>query len=86
MPRKSSGEKLEKVVSSKISVGDFRLLEKYARIDYNENRIVQPTISHMLRQIIKNWAMVVRVKERIPRGTKHSQIEYDSSSSKEAED
>jgi hypothetical protein len=69
-------------VSSKISVGDFKLIEKYARIDYNENRIVQPTISHMLRRIIKNWAKVVRDKERRPRGTNHSQVEYDYSSQK----
>jgi hypothetical protein len=70
-------------VSSKISVGDFKLIEKYARIDYYENRIVQPTISHMLRRIIKNWAKVVRDKERRPRGTNHSQIEYDSLHKKE---
>ena len=67
MPRKSSGDKLEKVVSSKRSVGDFKLLEKYVRIDYNENRMVQPTISHMFRRIIKNWP-------------KDNQIEYDYSS------
>jgi hypothetical protein len=69
-------------VSSKISVGDFKLIEKYARIDYYENRIVQPTISHMLRRIIKNWAKVVRDKERRPRGTNRVQVEYDYSSQK----
>ena len=75
MPRKSSGDKLEKVVSSKRSVGDFKLLEKYARIDYNENRIAQPTISHLLRLIIKNWSKLVKDKERSPG---RSQVEYDT--------
>ena len=35
MPRKETGEKLEKVVSTKISLEDFMLLEKYAKIGYN---------------------------------------------------
>ncbi len=65
MPRKPTGEKLEKVVSTKISVDDFILLEKYARIYYNQNSLVQPTISHMLRWIIKRWAKVTRDKEII---------------------
>lgn len=30
MPRKPTGEKLEKVVSTKMPVDDFKLLEKYA--------------------------------------------------------
>jgi hypothetical protein len=56
MPRKTSGEKLEKVVSTKISLADFMLLEKYARIRYNENKLRQPTVSRLLRTIIKGWA------------------------------
>ena len=56
MPRKTTGEKLEKVVSTKIGLADFILLEKYARIRYNENKIKQPTISHFLRKLIKGWA------------------------------
>ncbi|MDQ5869088.1 MAG: hypothetical protein M3530_05100 [Thermoproteota archaeon] len=63
MPRKLTGERLEKVVSTKISVDDFILLEKYARIRYNENLIVQPTISHLLRWIVKRWAKVIREQE-----------------------
>jgi hypothetical protein len=68
MPRKPTGERLEKVVSTKISVEDFILLEKNARIYYNKNWLVQPTISHMLRHIIKTWAKVVRGKEIIKKG------------------
>ena len=36
MPRKPTGERLEKVISTKISVEDFILLEKNARIYYNK--------------------------------------------------
>jgi hypothetical protein len=68
VPKKATGEKLEKVVSTKISVDDFILLEKNARIYYNKNWLVQPTISHMLRHIIKIWAKVARGKEIIKKG------------------
>ena len=63
MPRKTTGEKLEKVVSTKIGLADFILLEKYARIRYNENKLKQPTISHLLRKIIKGWADGKRKEE-----------------------
>jgi hypothetical protein len=63
MPRKASAEKLERVVSTKISVDDFELLGKYAKIRYNEDRIVQPTISHILRLIIKGWSWSIREQE-----------------------
>ena len=63
MPRKATGEKLEKVVSTKIGVADFIVLEKYARIRYNENRLKQPTISHLLRYIIKGWTIGRRKEE-----------------------
>ena len=56
MPRKTEGEKLEKVVSTKVTATHFKLLEKYARIRYNQNSIAQPTISHLLRIIIAQWA------------------------------
>jgi len=65
VPKKATGEKLEKVVSTKISVDDFILLEKNARMYYNQNWLVQPTISHMLRYIIQRWAKVVKGKEII---------------------
>ena len=32
------------------------VLEKYARIRYNENKLKQPTISRLLRKIVKAWA------------------------------
>ena len=51
MPRKVNGEKLEKVVSTKISLEDFMLLEKYAKIGYNHSLLTQPTISHQIRYI-----------------------------------
>jgi len=63
MPRKEHTEKLEKVVSSNISLEDFQLLNKYAKILYNKNMITQPTISHIVRLVIKQWASFVRKKE-----------------------
>ena len=64
MPRKSLGEKLEKVVSTKISLADFIVLEKYARIRYNQNKLKQPTISQLLRKFIKAWANEKRKQEQ----------------------
>ncbi len=55
MPRKSTGEKLEKVVSTKISAKHSVILQKYARGYYNLNWLEQPNLSQMLRWIIKNW-------------------------------
>jgi len=63
MPRKATGERLEKVVSTKIGLADFMTLEKYARIYYNKNRVKQPTISHLLRGIIRGWANGRRKEE-----------------------
>ena len=60
MPRKTHGAKLEKVVSTTITLEDFNLLEKFTRIRYNENKLKQPTISHLLRAIITAWANVRR--------------------------
>jgi hypothetical protein len=71
MPRRSTAEKFEKVVSAKIAVSDFELLEEYARIEYNEYHITQPTISMMLRLIITRWAKSVNKKIT-------SQIELDT--------
>ena len=63
LPRKTEGEKLEKVVSTKVTAAHFNLLEKYARIRYNQNSISQPTISHLLRIIIAQWAGVRQKEE-----------------------
>ena len=64
MPRKASAEKLERVVSTNISLDDFEFFSgKYAKIRYNEDKIVQPTRSHLLRLIIKTWSRSIREKE-----------------------
>ena len=55
MPRMSTGEKLEKVVSTKISTKDFVILQKRARDYYNLGWLEQPNLSHLLRWIIKKW-------------------------------
>jgi len=47
--------RLEKVISSKISLEDFRLLEQLARRYYFENKIKQPTVSHVVRAVIHQW-------------------------------
>ncbi len=47
--------RLEKVISSKISAEDLRLLEELARQYYFENKIEQPTVSHVVRAIIHTW-------------------------------
>lgn len=51
MPRRSS--ELEKVVSTKLSAEEFAFLKRYAKIWYNNNRIEQPTISHILRAFVQ---------------------------------
>lgn len=68
MPRREIGETLEKVVSTKISYDDFNLLEKYAKIAYNHNIIRLPTISHMLRRVIQDWASSTRDSEQPNKG------------------
>jgi hypothetical protein len=74
MPRRSTGEKLEKVVSTKIVVSDFELLEKYARLEYNKHHITQPTISMLLRLIISRWRNdVMRKRTHWP-----AQIEWET--------
>ena len=47
--------RLEKVISSKISLEDFQLLEELARQYFLENKIKQPTISHIVRAMIHSW-------------------------------
>ena len=69
MPRKVIGKKLEKVVSTTLSVDDFILLEKAAKSWYNKNLISQPTISHVLRSMVELWAKKVREKEQKAKGS-----------------
>ena len=63
-PRKTEGEKLEKVVSTTLSVADFDLLKKYARLNYEINALTFPTVSHMLRAIVKNWVYLTKLREK----------------------
>lgn len=64
MPRKVIGKKLEKVVSTTLSVDDFILLEEAAKIWFNKNLISQPTISHVLRSMVERWAKRVRENKK----------------------
>jgi hypothetical protein len=64
LPRKTEGEKLEKLVSTTLSVADFDLLKKYARINYEINALTFPTVSHMLRAIVKNWVYLTKLREK----------------------
>ena len=66
---------MEKVVSTKISHADFMALEKYARIRYNENRLRQPTVSRMLRSIVKAWANRRRKEEEEAGQSRNSYIQ-----------
>lgn len=63
MPRKRSDKKLEKIVSTTLTLDDYQVLKKYAKIRYNNNRIELPTISHQLRFIIENWSKKIRELE-----------------------
>ncbi|MEP6576746.1 MAG: hypothetical protein ABJB85_09990 [Nitrososphaerota archaeon] len=55
MTRKVTGEKLEKVISTKITTKKYELLEKYAREYYIQKNIDQPTVSVLLRTMIDVW-------------------------------
>ena len=50
-----TGEKLEKVISTKIPTKKFELFEKYSRQYYIQNKIKQPTVSALLRALINDW-------------------------------
>ncbi len=50
-----TGEKLEKVISTKISTKKFELFEKYAREYYIQKKIKQPTVSGLLRGLVNGW-------------------------------
>jgi hypothetical protein len=54
----------QKVVSTSLSVADFDLLKKYTRIDYEANALTLPTVSHLLRRIVKNWVILVKLREK----------------------
>ena len=65
MPRKRSDENLTKVVSSIISIEDFEILEKYAKVCYTNNLLKLPTVSHMVRYILNNWTDQRRKDEQL---------------------
>ncbi len=55
LTRKVTGEKLEKVISTKITTKNYELLEKHAREYYIQKKIKQPTVSVLLRTLIDFW-------------------------------
>ena len=67
MATKRSGEKLDKNISSIISLEDFKFLERYAKFYYNTEVLRQPTISHLVRHILKNWINNMRKREEVNR-------------------
>ena len=69
MPRKRSDENLTKVVSSILSIEDFEILEKYAKVCYTNNLLKLPTISHMVRHTLSNWADQRRKNEQLIRNS-----------------
>jgi hypothetical protein len=63
MPKRVTGEQLKKVVSTKLGEDDFDMLQSSAKDYYNKNLILQPTVSHMLRRIVKVWVNDMRKKQ-----------------------
>ena len=53
--QKPNRPRLEKIVSTKITAEDFRLLKIKSKQLYNQNHIELPTVSHLLRWIITRW-------------------------------
>ena len=78
MPKKSTGEKMEKVISTKISVEVFDLLQRYAKVYYNQNLLQQPNMSHMLRWILESWATPVRQNEKNATNNRNGKKHLDS--------
>jgi hypothetical protein len=62
---------LEKIVSTKITLEDFRVLNIKTKELYNQNHIELPTVSHLLRWIITGWCknqgsnQYIKLKEQI---------------------
>ena len=52
---------MAKVISSNISLEDYEVLERYAKLYYNRNKLKQPTISHLVRHLLNGWANRIRV-------------------------
>ena len=63
MPRKKSGENLTKVVSTIIPKGDFEILEKYTKLNYyNQNLLQNDRLLHKCYAIC--WAIEQKKSER----------------------
>lgn len=52
------------VVSTKLSADDVVFLKTYARYCYNADIIEQPTISHVLRHLVKAHRILVKAQEK----------------------
>ena len=72
MATKRSGEKLDKNISSIISLEDFKFLERYTKFYYNTGLLRQPTTSQLVRHILKNWISIMRKKEEVNRKSSSS--------------
>jgi hypothetical protein len=59
---KGKSKKLEKEIYSKIPLEDFEYLEKYVKLLYNKGLITQPTVSSIVRHIVREW-IISRRKE-----------------------
>jgi hypothetical protein len=55
VPPKISGDKLTKVVSTKISDSVYTLLTGYAKEYYLQGKVRQPNLSQLLTYIITDW-------------------------------
>jgi hypothetical protein len=55
--------KLEKEIYSKIFLEDFEYLKKYAKLWYNKDLITQPTVSSIVRHIVREWIISRRKKD-----------------------
>ena len=55
MPRKISGNKRTKVISTKILDSEYTLICQYAKEYYLQGKVRQPNISQLLSYIITDW-------------------------------
>ena len=54
-----------KLVCSNVSLEVFDTLQKYAKIYYNNNTLKQPTISHLVRFILNDWARTRKGNKKV---------------------
>jgi hypothetical protein len=63
LPRKISGDKRTKVVSTKIPDSEYSLMGQYAKEFYLRGNIRQPNISQLLSYIITDFLNTMRKRE-----------------------